>query len=618
MKKILSILLAATMLLVCIAPVVATDSESALDVTLLSTQLEISSLTGQTVADAYFNEETQEMEYGPEWICYNWSQYTKVDAVIYGKTYENIYLSTIADICCERTGIKLYSGIMEQQSYENQWEVGGSYPVTYYIGEEGEEGRILWSVDLTVTVCEPTNKIQISDIEVDELSGWQDGDIHYYRWEEHGKMSITVGDQFYENISWMEFTEQMWEVYGDIDWMLDWATEYDEEEYRKLLDAYENPWTVGDELHAQLTIFLGEERELVYRDVICVRLIPSQIESFSIAPITFYVHDFSGDPVITAHYKDGTSAVVTGISYQEQDPWPTEPGTYTMRFLVANTFVVSAQVTALPTPTSGQLGDTVSWVYDEDTETMTLSGTGTAVSPGERKWTRLFMKLAPKKIVVSEGVEYLQDGLFYYGILIEEISLPSTLKEIPTCLIGFNGPTAGTYLEADYGVQTGVTSVTIPAGITSLTNAAFYTCWGITDIYLPAALEELDPDVLCAIVKTRTEMGLSAETLTIHFAGARSQWNQVRHVAGADRVDYGTGMTDEELEKMFATFSVICAIEDVASNRPVDLDGDGKITAFDAQVLAEAKAGMRTLTENQWDTIGDLTTQDYINYILGK
>ena len=63
MKKILSILLVATMLLVCIAPVVATESKSALDVTLLSTQLEVSSFAGQTVADEYFNEETQEMEY---------------------------------------------------------------------------------------------------------------------------------------------------------------------------------------------------------------------------------------------------------------------------------------------------------------------------------------------------------------------------------------------------------------------------------------------------------------------------------------------------------------------------------------------------------------------------
>ena len=618
MRRVMSILLAAAMLMVFAAPVVATGGESALEITVLSDCLEVSSITGSVVQDRYWNEETQEEEVGPEWIYYNWAEYVRVDALIYGETYENIRLSAMAEICMQNTGKSLYGGLIENQSYENQWKVGGNYQVTYFIGEDVEEGQILWSTELTVTVTEPSPKIQISDIEVDELAGWKDGDVRYYRWEEHGKMTITVDDQTYENISWMEFQEQMMKEYGNISGSLEWAPEYDEEEYRKLCDPYEYPWATGDELHAQLSIFLGEEHELVYKDVICVRLCENQVDYVTIAPITFYVHDFSGDPVITVHYKDGTSEVTDDYSYQELDEWPTEPGTYTMNFLVADTFTASAQVTALPTPTSGMLGDTVSWVYDEATETMTLSGTGVATISSERKWTRLFMSLAPKKIVVSEGVESLQPGMFHYGILIEEISLPSTMKEIPLCLIGFNGPTAGTYLEEEYGVLQGVTSVTIPEGITSLTNPAFYTCWGITEIYLPSTLEEIDTDVLCSIVKTREEMGLPAGTMTIHFAGSRSQWEAVRHVAGADRVDYGTGWTDEELEELFASFTVICAEEDVVPATPVDLNGDGKITAFDAQILAEAKAGYRDWTEEQWQMVGTLTTKDYIDYILGK
>lgn len=616
MKKALCLLLAAAMLMVFAAPVVATDSESALDVTLASTQIDVTELCGYTAREESYNKETGEIEYGPEWTYYQWADACRVDAVIFGETYEGIRLHQIVDICQQNTGLELYGGLIDDQSYENQWQVGGSYPATYYIGEMYGDGRTLWSIELTVSVTEPAVQMQISDIVVDELSGWQDGDIRYYRWEEHGRMTVTVNDRVYENVSFYELLQLLEQEYGQVNWWTNSIFEY-EESYEKLNNSYDYPWAVGDEMYAELTITVGKG-EIVYRDTICVRLEESEVESFSIAPFSFYLHEYSGDPVITAHYKDGTSAVVTGISYQEQDPWPTEPGTYTMHFLVANTFAVSAQVTALPTPTSGQLGDTVSWVYDEDTETMTLSGTGTAVSPGERKWTRLFMKLAPKKIVVSEGVEYLQEGLFHYGILIEEISLPSTLKEMPTALFGFNGPTAGTYLEEEYGILNGVTTIEIPEGITSLTNHAFYNVWGVTDIYLPSTLEEIDLDVVCSFVYLREAMGLSAETLTIHFAGARSQWNQVRHVVGDDRVDYGTGMTDEELEEMFATFTVICAIEDVAAGQPVDLDGDGRITAFDAQILAEAKAGMRTLTENQWDAIGDLTTQDYIDYVLGK
>ena len=50
----------------------------------------------------------------------------------------------------------------------------------------------------------------------------------------------------------------------------------------------------------------------------------------------------------------------------------------------------------------------------------------------------------------------------------------------------------------------------------------------------------------------------------------------------------------------------------------IDLDSDGKITAFDAQVLAEAKAGLRQLTDAQWQALGDLQVADIKNYILGK
>ena len=55
-----------------------------------------------------------------------------------------------------------------------------------------------------------------------------------------------------------------------------------------------------------------------------------------------------------------------------------------------------------------------------------------------------------------------------------------------------------------------------------------------------------------------------------------------------------------------------------AANYSGDLDGDGKITAFDAQILAEARAGLRTLTDEQWAASGDLKPQDIIDFVLGK
>lgn len=49
-----------------------------------------------------------------------------------------------------------------------------------------------------------------------------------------------------------------------------------------------------------------------------------------------------------------------------------------------------------------------------------------------------------------------------------------------------------------------------------------------------------------------------------------------------------------------------------------DLNSDGKVTAFDAQLLAEANAGLRELSEAQWTALGQLTVQDIIQYILNN
>ena len=50
----------------------------------------------------------------------------------------------------------------------------------------------------------------------------------------------------------------------------------------------------------------------------------------------------------------------------------------------------------------------------------------------------------------------------------------------------------------------------------------------------------------------------------------------------------------------------------------IDLSADGKVTAFDAQLLAEAKAGVRQLTEAQWTALGELQVADIINYLLDR
>ena len=60
----------------------------------------------------------------------------------------------------------------------------------------------------------------------------------------------------------------------------------------------------------------------------------------------------------------------------------------------------------------------------------------------------------------------------------------------------------------------------------------------------------------------------------------------------------------------------ICSICAMTLADAADLSGDGKITVFDAQMLAEAKAGMRTLSDAQWLLLGNMEPADIVAYIL--
>lgn len=62
----------------------------------------------------------------------------------------------------------------------------------------------------------------------------------------------------------------------------------------------------------------------------------------------------------------------------------------------------------------------------------------------------------------------------------------------------------------------------------------------------------------------------------------------------------------------------ICTICTQQLVEAIDLSGDGKVSAFDAQILAEATAGLRGLTDEQRQALGELKPADIIDYVLGR
>lgn len=405
-----------------------------------------------------------------------------------------------------------------------------------------------------------------SEIRIDEYFGDSAaGRVEYF--EEAGTCDVTFDGVKYENIRLEELQTMIWEQTGqDIQFRYYNGDGAD-------LQPEDSPWNVGGSYTGYMTVGVNEEDEngvrtfvpLVEGIEVTFVVCATEVESIYMEPMTYY--EFEADvqnsmvhPVVL-NYKDGTTSDANNTDFYTcyfarfDQELPTEPGTYTLNATAGRNihFSTTVEITVLPMPTSGKLGEDITWAYDETTETLTLSGTGATYDPLDDNWPNLFMyQLMPKHVVVSEGIEYLTAGIFHYGLSVESLSLPTTLKEIPDALIGWNGMD-GAVLDG-YTVHT-MSSIVIPEGITSLTSSAFYLCSGISDYYLPSTLKEIDLDTLCYVAWCREEMELAALNTTIHFAGTEEQWAQVAHVAGSR--EYGTGLTDAELEELFATFTVV-------------------------------------------------------------
>lgn len=107
---------------------------------------------------------------------------------------------------------------------------------------------------------------------------------------------------------------------------------------------------------------------------------------------------------------------------------------------------------------SGSCGENVTWTYEEDTKTVTISGTGNMYNyDGELKqpWRGLNIE----NIVIEEGVTSIGDFAFFnYG---KNCVIPNTV-----CSIGVNAFRFS-----------GITSLEIPHGVNSIGNYAFSECY---------------------------------------------------------------------------------------------------------------------------------------------
>lgn len=235
---------------------------------------------------------------------------------------------------------------------------------------------------------------------------------------------------------------------------------------------------------------------------------------------------------------------------------------------------------------------------------------------------------------VPDTVQVIGSAAFYGCSNLTALTLPATLTTIENQ--AFRHCSALTSLDIPSGVQTigiaafygcsGLTSIALPENLTVINETLFYKCTALETVAIPAGVTSINANAF---------RNCNALSLVI-FCGTQEQWDAI--TIGSNN----TALTDAQLQyhswsssscTVAGTCTVCGTVKEAAGHnfedgvcaacklniaQVADLDGDGKITAFDAQILAEALANCRSLTEEQWDALAGLVPKDIVNYILGR
>lgn len=140
---------------------------------------------------------------------------------------------------------------------------------------------------------------------------------------------------------------------------------------------------------------------------------------------------------------------------------------------------------------SGACGSGVTWSYDGDTKTLTISGNGTMTDfekSTDVPW--LAAKASVKSITVSEGVQNIGSFAFYSFTALESVSLPATTLtsvgksafSFCTALKALDLPDSITTI-GDYAFSgcSALTAAFIPTNVTTLGTGVFSHCYSLTD-----------------------------------------------------------------------------------------------------------------------------------------
>ena len=184
---------------------------------------------------------------------------------------------------------------------------------------------------------------------------------------------------------------------------------------------------------------------------------------------------------------------------------------------------------------SGKCGENLTWTYDYDNSTLTISGSGAMYDydpyessfPNAKEiapWHKNALSTFVKNIVIKNGVTTIGDGAFAYCTA-DSITIPDSVVSIgkwsfwecslESISIPSNVKTIG---EGAFRGCKSLARIEIPDGITSLSDDLFKECSGLKKIKIPKSVKSIGWTVFS---------GCSVLT-DIYYGGTSSEWNSIK------------------------------------------------------------------------------------------
>lgn len=149
-------------------------------------------------------------------------------------------------------------------------------------------------------------------------------------------------------------------------------------------------------------------------------------------------------------------------------------GVLLITFILMCAMAVSASALA----ESGQCGDNVYWIFNNNTGELIISGEGpmwnyTSADAYYRSLSPFYYNSEIKTLDIKEGITTIGDYIFYDIDTLEDYTIPDSITTIG----------AGAFGDCD-----GITNVTIPNTISTIGKEAFIHCSNITSINIPESV----------------------------------------------------------------------------------------------------------------------------------